>query len=174
MRSFMEWGATVVLLIAWNVSAKGEDFVDIQLHPDYREAVLANQFLMHGAVDVITTANDGEVLVGVGVVALKEGSNNHAASALAAQTVAKAKAKRAVAQFLRSDVSTESTIRRETREETVQSEGGQTERVKRVQRFFETHIAERATMVRRVKDLGSWMSSDRTTLYAACGVFPEP
>lgn len=174
MRSFMDWGATVVLLISLSVSANGEDFVDIRLHPDYREAVLANEFLAHGAVDVITTAKDGEVLVGVGVVALKDGSSNPAASALAAQTVAKAKAKRAVAQFLRSEVSTESTIRRETREESMQTEGGQIERVKRVQRFLETHIAERATMVRRVKDLGSWMSSDRTTLYAACGVFPEP
>ena len=104
--------------------------VDVQVDPDYRSAIVANDFLMlEGGVDALMLPGD-IVLVGVGQVAVKAGSTPN--DILKARRVAESKATRAVGEYLRSDISAVQTMIKRTTEQSTRADGESRERTRRV------------------------------------------
>lgn len=148
------------------------EFVDIRITEDCRPAILQNAFLMQGGIDVITTEGGEEMLVGVGAGVVSPGDQGPTAR-LAAERKAKAKADRAIAQFLRAEVSTSTTLELETTVETELIGDQEVARKKRIERYLKTLTMERATMGRRIRQIGSWTRADGEVAYVAVGIFPD-
>jgi hypothetical protein len=158
--------------LAGLANADAPEFADVKIHPEYEAALLANEFLMHGSVDVVRSAADGEVLVGVGVVATPSGDPPSPKALLDARKVAFAKAEREVSRFLKSEVSTETTIRKETSSEVTNDDDGDATRTRRVRKVADRWIKESSSMTARPKEIGSWRSADGKFLFVAVRVMP--
>jgi len=170
MKSFSFLGA--IFCLASFADADETRFVDVNIRPEYREAILANEYLMQGAVDVANVSTDGEVLVGVGVVAIKSPENPSPKDLLDARTVAAAKAAREVSRFLELRVTTSTTITKKTVVD-VEQTAEEAKRARRITKLVDSWIQEQSKMVRRVKEVGSWYSADRRYIYVAVAVMPD-
>ena len=155
------------------VDAQESRFVDVNIRPEYQEAILANEYLMQGAVDVANVSTDGEVLIGVGVVAIKSPENPSPKDLLDARKVAAAKAAREVSRFLESKVSTSTTITKKTVVDIGQTAEEEAQRARRITKLVDSWIQEQSQMVRRVKEVGSWYSDDRRYMHVAVAVMPD-
>ena len=145
--------------------------VDVHIDPDYRSAIVANDFVMlEGGVDALTLPGDIAVLVGVGQVAIKVGSTPN--DILKARRVAESKATRAVGEYLRSDISAVQTMIKRTTEQSTRTDGESRERTRRVEKYLTTHIDVRSELVARIKRVGSWSSADGRYVYVAVAVAP--
>ena len=171
MKSFSFLGA--LFCLASFADADETRFVDVNIRPEYREAILANEYLMQGAVDVANVSTDGKVLVGVGVVAIKSPENPSPKDLLDARKVAAAKAAREVSRFLELRVTTSTTITKKTVIDVEQTAEEEAKRTRRITKLVDSWIQEQSQMVRRVKEVGSWYSADRRYLHVAVAVMPE-
>ena len=145
--------------------------VDVQVDPDYRSAIVANDFLMlEGGVDALMLPGDIPALVGVGQVAVKAGSTPN--DILKARRVAESKATRAVGEYLRSDISAVQTMIKRTTEQSTRADGDSRERTRRVEKYLTTHIDVRSELVARIRRVGSWSSADGRYVYVAVAVAP--
>ena len=174
MKPFLFLSALLCFYLASLADAHAQEsrFVDINIRPEYKEAILANEYLMQGAVDVANVSTDGEVLVGVGVVAIKSPENPSPKDLLDARKVAAAKAAREVSRFLESKVSTSTTITKKTVVEVEQTAEEDAQRTRRITKLVDSWIQEQSQMVRRVKEVGSWSSADRRYMHVAIAVMP--
>ena len=170
MKSFSFLGA--IFCLASFADADETRFVDVNIRPEYREAILANEYLMQGAVDVANVSTDGEVLVGVGVVAIKSPENPSPKDLLDARTVAAAKAAGEVSRFLELRVTTSTTITKKTVVD-VEQTAEEAKRARRITKLVDSWIQEQSKMVRRVKEVGSWYSADRRYIHVAVAVMPD-
>lgn len=167
--AFCTLGVLAASLADSGVLAAGEagSFSDVEILPDYEKALLANPFLMKGSVDVLKVPLDGEVIVGVGVVVNKSLTDPSRESAIRTWRVAQVKASTAIALFLRTDVTTESTLKKKESLKTVQTDAD-IQRIKRVEKVIKSWTLERSRIaLRRVKKVGSWYSADRKYFYIA-------
>lgn len=140
-------------------------FSDVQIDPTYREALLANPFLMQGAVDVVKASDGSEVLVGVGSVRLREASPQ---ARNTARTIATAKARALVAKYLKTDISVVETLQKKTVDEYEKNGDEIVARRKRVSKLLETWITEKASMTRKSKLIGTWLDSSDMFYCAVC------
>jgi hypothetical protein len=172
VRTVLSCGCFTFVIASALAATRGAEFVEIRVLEEFHDSLLQNSFLMQGGIDVVTTDKGEEMLVGVGVCVFPQGDQGSAAK-LAAERKAKANADRAIAQFLRADVSTTTTLQLETSVETEKIGEQEVERRKRVSKYLQTYMEERATMARRIKQIGSWLDSERQFMYVAVGIFPE-
>jgi hypothetical protein len=173
MKSFFFLGALLCVCLASRVVGDESQFVDVNIRPEYREAILGNEYLMHGAVDVADIPTDGQVLVGVGLVAIKNPENPSPKEVLDARKVASAKAAREVSRYLESRVSTETTITKKTVVDVEQTAEEEVKRARRITKLVDSWTREQSQMVRRVKEVGSWYSADHRYLHVAVAVMPD-
>jgi len=168
------WGIACGWLAALFVTAaRGGDpeCIDVHLDPEYRSAIVANEFLMsEGGVDAVRLPEDIDVLIGVGQVAVKAASTP--ADIQKARRVAESKASRAVGEYLRSDVSAAQTLIKQTTGASEKVDGEVRERTRRVEKYLTTHIDVRSKLVARIKRVGHWSSADGRYVYVAVAVEP--
>ena len=144
---------------------------DEELDPDYEKALVANTFLRQsGGVDTLVLKDGTEVLVGVSQVAMKP--NATPADSLKSLRVAELKAAATVSHFLETDISMVSELIKKTVIKAEEVDGDLQSRVRRVEKFLNTHIETRSQLKARMKRIGSWRSADGQFLYVAMAVAP--
>ena len=172
MKSFF-LRALLCVYLASRVVGDESQFVDLNISPEYREVILGNEYLMRGAVDVAKVPTDGEVLVGVGMVAIRSPENPSPKDLLDARKVASLKAAREVSRYLESRVTTETNLTKKTVVDVQQTADEEAKRTRRITKLVDSWIREQSQMVRRVKEVGSWYSADRRYIHVAVAVMPE-
>jgi hypothetical protein len=161
----MVW--SVLWLCPPNPDAEGPRIVDVHVDKEYRTALLANEWLMQeGGVDTVRVHDGIDVLVGVGQVMLEADATP--AEALSARRAAETKATRVVSEFLRTDISTVSTLVRSVVKHSEGVEGTS----KRIEKYLGTHVQQRSKLAARIKRVGYWSSADGRCVFVAVAVVP--
>jgi hypothetical protein len=164
------WLAGLLLGVISLQVARGDlpGCIDSEVNPEYEPALRGNKTLIAwGGVDTLTLNNGAEVLIGVGQVSIKPGSD-----LLKWRRVAELKASRAVSEFLRADVSSVSTLLKKTTTISSDTEGEEQRRSSRVEKFLNAHVVQRTQMTMRIETIGHWASADGKYGYVAVVVAP--
>lgn len=159
-----------LLLVVLSMLARADlpGCIEVEIDSAYEPALRANEHLLRwGGVDALTLKNGVEVLVGVGQVKIQPGDDF-----VAWRRVAETKASRAVAEFLRADVSSVSTLVKNSTTITEVADGELQQRSRRVERFLSSRIEQRTELTARIKTVGHWTSSDGRYGYLAVAVVP--
>jgi len=157
----------VLWLCPPNADAEGPRSVDVHVDKEYSTALLANEWLMQeGGVDTVRVRNGTDVLVGVGQVMLQADASP--AELLSARRAAETKATRVVSEFLRTDISTVSTLIRSSVKHSDDVDG----KSKRIEKYLVTHVQQRSQLSARIKRVGYWSSADGHSIFVAVAVVP--
>lgn len=153
------------------VHGQAGDYRNEELDSDYEQALLANTFLMQsGGVDTLLLKDGTEVLIGVSHVAIKPTATP--ADLDKSRRVAELKAAATVSQFLQTEISMVSELVKKTAMQAEEVDGELQSRVRRVEKFLNTHIETRTRLKARIKCVGSWQSADGQFVYVAMAVAP--
>lgn len=164
------WLAGLLLAVIPVQVARGDlpGCIDSDVNPEYEPALRGNESLIRwGGVDMLTLRDGAQVLIGVGQVSIKPGTDF-----LTWRRVAELKASRAVSELLRADVSSVSTLLKKTTTISDDTEGEVKRRSSRVEKFLNSNIVQRTQMAARIKTIGHWSSEDGKYGYVAVVVSP--
>jgi hypothetical protein len=142
--------------------------LEVEVDSAYEPALRANEHLVQwGGVDTLTLKNGVEVLVGVGQVRINTGDDF-----LVWRRVAELKASRSVAEFLKADMASISTLVKNSTTTSEEVDGELQKRSRRVEKFLSSRIEQRTKMAGRIKTVGHWTSADGKYGYLAVSVVP--
>ena len=166
------WAACCpTFFIALAVHAQDQGSTDVHIDTAYDAALVANTFLMqNGGVDTLTLKDGAEVLVGVAQVGLRPGAT--AADIHKAKKIAASRATATVGEFLRSEVTSVSTLIKKSTTHSEEADGHLQQRTRRVEKFLSTRIQTASHFSGKIEPIGQWRSVDKHTVYVAVAVVP--
>lgn len=137
------------------------DKIDFQGLEDFKSVVLTNETLALSGVDVVTLANGKAYLLSLGTTANQARQDSSVRAKLDTRKVAEAKARKAAAEFLNVEVSTEDRLVELRKTEKVSTNEGLKSQITRLIKVREEIITQKSQVVLAgSRTVATWLSDE--------------
>lgn len=158
---FLFLGAASLWLVASTSALHAADKIDFQGLDDFKPLVLTNEALTLSGVDVVTLTNGKAYLLSLGTTANQAKQDSSVRAKLDTRKVAEAKARKAAAEFIKVEVSTQDKLMELRETEKVSTNEGLKSHVTKLIKVREEIIAQKSQVVfAGSRTVATWLTDE--------------
>ena len=168
---FLFYGAASLWLVASTSALHAADKIDFQGLDGFKPFVLTNESLALSGVDVVTLTNGKAYLLSLGTTANQAKQDSSIRAKLDTRQVAEAKARKAAAEFIKVEVSTEDKLVELKKNEKISTNEGLKSQITKLIKVREEIITQKSQVVfAGSRTVATWLS-DAAESFNAVVVF---